>query len=95
MRISEQEVRHIASLARLKLNDEEVEKLTYELGEMKEFVEKLNEVDVSSVDATAYILDKKNVLREDELKPSFDRELILKNAPVREAGCISVPKVVE
>lgn len=95
MKISEQEVRHIASLARLKLSDEEIEKLTYELHEMKEFVEKLNEVDVSSVDATAYILDKQNVLRDDELKPSFDRGLILKNAPAKEAGCISVPKVVE
>lgn len=95
MRISEQEVRHIASLARLKLSDEEIDKLTYELGEMKEFVEKLNEVDVSMVDATSYIVDKKNVLREDQLTQSFDRELILKNAPAKEAGCISVPKVVE
>ena len=67
MRISEQEVRHIASLSRLKLSDEEIEKLTYELGEMKEFVEKLNEVDVSSVDPTAYILDKQNVLRETDI----------------------------
>ncbi|MBR5227382.1 MAG: Asp-tRNA(Asn)/Glu-tRNA(Gln) amidotransferase subunit GatC [Clostridia bacterium] len=95
MKITEQEVRHIASLARLRLSDDEVEKLGEELGQIKEFVETLNEVDVSSVDATAYILDKQNVLREDELKPSFDRELILKNAPAKEAGCISVPKVVE
>lgn len=95
MTISEEEVRHIASLAKLKLSEEEVKKFSTELGQITEFVETLKEVDVSSVSPTAYIVDKTNVFREDELKPSFDRELILKNAPSKDAGCISVPKVVE
>ncbi len=95
MTISEEEVRHIASLAKLKLSDEEVRKFSVELGQIADFVETLKEVDVSEVSPTAFIVDKTNVLREDELKPSFDRELILKNAPSKDAGCISVPKVVE
>lgn len=95
MTISEEEVRHIASLAKLKLSDEEVKKFSVELGQIAEFVETLKEVDVSEVSPTAFIVDKTNVFREDELKPSFDRELMLKNAPSKDAGCISVPKVVE
>lgn len=95
MIISEQEVRHIAGLAKLKLSDEEVEKFSIELGQIAEFVDELKKVDVSQVDPTAYIVDKKNVLREDILTDSMDRALILKNAPSKEAGCISVPKVVE
>lgn len=95
MTISEEEVRHIASLAKLKLSDEEVKKFSVELGQITEFVETLKEVDVSEVNPTAFIVDKTNVFREDELKESFDRELILKNAPSKDAGCISVPKVVE
>lgn len=95
MTISEEEVRHIASLAKLKLSDEEVKKFSTELGQIAEFVETLKEVDVSEVNPTAFIVDKTNVFREDELKPSMDRELILKNAPSKDAGCISVPKVVE
>ena len=95
MRISEDEVKHIASLAKLKLSDNEVEKYAKDLGQIAEFVEKLNEVDTKGVKPTAHILDIKNVFREDERKESFPREEILKNAPSKDAGCISVPKVVE
>lgn len=95
MKISNEEVRHIAKLAKLSLSDEEVEKYSKELGQIAEFVEQLNEVDISGVAPTAHILDKKNVFRKDEKKESFPREEILKNAPSKEAGCISVPKVVE
>ena len=95
MKISEDEVKHIANLARLKFNDEEVIKLTKDLGSIVEFAGKLNEVNVDGVVPTAHILDIKNVFREDELKDSYDREELLKNAPSKDAGCISVPKVLE
>lgn len=95
MKISNEEVKHIAKLAKLSLSDEEVEKYSKDLGDIATFVEQLNEIDISGVEPTAHILDKKNVFREDELKESFPREQILKNAPSKEAGCISVPKVVE
>lgn len=95
MKISNEEVKHIAKLAKLSLSEEEVEKFSTELGQIAEFVEQLNEVDISGVSPTAHVVDKKNVFRKDEMKPSFAREQILKNAPSKEAGCISVPKVVE
>lgn len=95
MKISKEEVKHIASLARLKLNDEEVDKYARDLGDIASFVEKLNEVDVTGIEPTAHILDMKNIFRKDELQDSYNREEILRNAPSKEAGCISVPKVVE
>lgn len=95
MKISNEEVKHIAGLARLKLNDEEVDKYAKELGDIASFVEKLNEVDIIGVKPTAHILDMKNVFRQDIVEQSYDREQILRNAPSKEAGCISVPKVVE
>ena len=95
MKISNEEVKHIAKLAKLSLSDEEVEKYSKDLGDIATFVEQLNEIDISGVEPTAHILDKKNVFRKDEKKDSFPREQILKNAPSKEAGCISVPKVVE
>ena len=95
MVISEQEVRHIAKLAKLSLSDAEVEKYSKELGQIADFVAELNEVDIAGVSPTAHVVDKNNVFRKDEMKDSFPREQILKNAPSKEAGCISVPKVVE
>ena len=95
MKISNEEVKHIANLAKLSLSEEEVEKYAKELGQIAEFVEKLNEVDITGVKPTAHILDTQNVFRKDIKTGSFNREEILKNAPSKEAGCISVPKVVD
>ncbi|MCX8074235.1 MAG: Asp-tRNA(Asn)/Glu-tRNA(Gln) amidotransferase subunit GatC [Clostridia bacterium] len=95
MSVSKEQVKHIANLARLKLSDEELEKYTNSLSDIVDFAESLNEVDVSNVEPTAHILKIQNVFRKDELKESFDREELFKNAPTKESGCISVPKVVE
>lgn len=95
MKVTEEEVKHISGLARLKFNDDEIQKYTKDLGEIAEFVEKLNEVNVEGVSPTAHILDIKNVFRKDDLKESYNREELFRNAPSFEAGCISVPKVVE
>lgn len=95
MTISREEVKHIAKLAKLSLSEEEVDKYAKDLASIAEFIAQLNEVDISGVPATAHVVDKQNVFRKDERKESFPREQILKNAPSKEAGCISVPKVVE
>lgn len=95
MVISREEVEHIAKLAKLSLSEEEVDKYAKDLATIATFVEQLNEVDTSGAKPTAHVVDKQNVFRKDERKESFPREQILKNAPSKEAGCISVPKVVE
>ncbi len=95
MSVSKEEVKHIANLSRLILTDEELEKYTHDLSSIVDFANELSSIDVENVKPTAHILDIKNVFRKDVEQPSFDRDEILKNAPSKDAGCISVPKVVE
>ena len=95
MSVSKEDVKHIANLARLEMTDEELEKFTKDLSSKIDYVKTLASIDVSGVNPTNHILDIKNVFRKDEIKNSYDREEILKNAPDKQAGCVSVPKVVE
>ena len=93
MKVTKQQLRHIASLARLKLTDEELDSLCIE--SVIEFADKLSGVDTAQASPTNHISDVYNVFREDEVKPSLDRDDILKNAPAKARGCVLVPKVVE
>ena len=68
--LSEDEVRHIAKLARLKLSDAEVKKFSKELTQILDYVELLNEVDTEEVEPTAQVTGLQNVQRADEVKPS-------------------------
>ena len=95
MSVSKEDVKHIANLSKLNLTEEELEKYTTELSDIVNFANDLSRIDVDGVKRTAHILDIKNVFRKDEVQPSYDREEILKNAPSKDAGCVSVPKVVE
>ena len=94
MEISKEEVKHIADLSKLNFDDQQLEKLAIQLEGIVEFAQQLNEVNVEGVAPTAHILDTFNVFRKDEIHQSFDRAEILKNAPSKDCGCISVPKVV-
>lgn len=95
MSVSKEDVIHIAKLARLEFSDEELEKYTKNMSDIVDFANSLSKIDVSGVEPTNHILEIKNVFRKDEIKPSYDREEILKNAPTKAGGCVSVPKVVE
>jgi aspartyl-tRNA(Asn)/glutamyl-tRNA(Gln) amidotransferase subunit C len=95
MKLTEKDIEHVASLARLNLAPEQKTKMTNELANIINFADKLNELDTTGVEPTAHILDISNVFRKDEVRPSFDREDIIANAPTHEDGCVKVPKVVE
>ncbi len=95
MSVSKEDVRYLANLARLEFTDKEEEKFTNDLSNIVDFANTLSKVDVENVRPTAHILDLQNVLREDIVGKSYSREEILKNAPSKQAGCISVPKVME
>ncbi len=95
MKISKEEVLHVAKLARLKLRDEEAEALSAEMESIIGFANKLNELDTEGVVPTAHAIPLNNAFREDVVKPSFDRDAMLANAPSAEDGGYSVPKVVE
>ena len=95
MRISKEDVLYVANLARLNVNDDEADKLAEEMADIINFADMLSEVDTKDVEPTNHAMKLENVFREDVVTGSYDRELILRNAPSKEAGCYSVPKVVE
>ncbi len=95
MAISIKDVEHIAKLAKLTFNAEELERFTRELNKIIEYVEKLNELDTSNVEPLSHTTAISNVMREDEVKPSLPVEEVLANAPQREGNFFKVPKVVK
>lgn len=95
MTITIETVQHIAHLAKLQLSEAEMFRLADEMEKIVGFADKLSELDIEGVKPTTHAVAVQNVLRDDELKPSYDREKILQNAPERDAACFLVPKVVE
>ncbi|MEQ2527780.1 Asp-tRNA(Asn)/Glu-tRNA(Gln) amidotransferase subunit GatC [Bacillaceae bacterium CLA-AA-H227] len=94
-RISTEEVKHVANLARLAVTEEEVQKFTQQLDKIISFAEQLNELDTENVEPTSHVLDMKNVMREDVPAKGLPREEVLKNAPEHENGQIKVPSIIE
>ncbi|BAB04384.1 Asp-tRNA(Asn)/Glu-tRNA(Gln) amidotransferase subunit GatC [Halalkalibacterium halodurans] len=94
-RISMEQVKHVAHLARLAITEEEAKLFTEQLGDIIQFAEQLNELDTEGVEPTSHVLDMKNVLREDKPEKGLPVEDVLKNAPDHEDGQIRVPSVLE
>jgi aspartyl-tRNA(Asn)/glutamyl-tRNA(Gln) amidotransferase subunit C len=92
--ISRDEVLHVARLARLALTDEEVERLTGELGAILEAVGVVAELDLADVEPTAHPLDVVNVWDEDEPQVSLTIDEVFANAPAREGDLFRVPPTV-
>ncbi len=95
MKISKEQVLHVAKLARLNLSDDAAEKLAVDMESIIGFADKLNELDTEGVVPTAHAIPMSNAFREDVVIPSYDNDLITKNAPHAEDGCYVVPRVVE
>ena len=93
MAITRDEVLHVARLARLALTEEEIERLTEQLGAILDAVGKVAELDLTDVPPTSHPLDLVNVWREDEPRPSCPREDVLANAPDPVDGAFRVPAV--
>lgn len=92
--VGKKDIEHIANLAHLQISASEAEKFTGEINNILEYVKKLNELDTEGVDPTVYIIPKKNVLREDKVEPSLNREIALSNAPEQKDGQFRVPKIM-
>jgi aspartyl-tRNA(Asn)/glutamyl-tRNA(Gln) amidotransferase subunit C len=92
---SDLDVAYVAKLARLNLTDEETELFQRQLGDVLKYAEKLREVDVSNVGASAHGLPIFNVFREDAPRDWFSSEEALRNAPRKANDLFIVPKVVE
>jgi aspartyl-tRNA(Asn)/glutamyl-tRNA(Gln) amidotransferase subunit C len=89
--IEREQVLHVARLARLRLSDDEVERMRDELSTILDHIERLNELDLEGVEPTSHVVELENVLREDEPRPSLDREKGLEQAPDVAAGGFRVP----
>ena len=94
-KISKNEVRHIASLAHLKINDQEIDSYKKDLNSILEYVSRLNELDTEKIQPLRGIQTRENVWQEDEPVKSSNTESILKNAPEREEKYFKVPKIKE
>ena len=94
-KITIDEVKHVANLARLAITEEEAQKFTNQLDKIIGFAEQLNELDTDNVEPTSHVLDIKNVLREDIAQAGLPVEEVLKNAPEHENGQIRVPSIIE
>ena len=98
MKITEKEVRYVADLANLKLSDEEVRKLRADMDEILGHMDKLNELDTSTVEPMAQVLydaEETVTLREDQERPTLSNEAALANAPLAGSGHFKVPLVIE
>ena len=89
--IDREQVLHIAKLARLRLSDEEGERMSGELSKILGHVERIGELDLDSVAPTSHVIALENVLRPDEPRPSWPREDVLELAPDPADGAFRVP----
>jgi len=95
MKISKDEVTHVAGLARLDMDTGSIESFANQLGTILEYIETLNSVDTDGVPATFHAISITNAFREDEEGKHLEREKALANAPETEEGHFVVPKIIE
>ena len=95
MAITREEVRHVATLVRLGLSEEDIARFQEQLSQIIDYFQILQQVDTEGVEPTSHTLALENVMRADEPQPSFPPEDILANAPMPEDGFFRVRAVLE
>ncbi|HUA82988.1 MAG TPA: Asp-tRNA(Asn)/Glu-tRNA(Gln) amidotransferase subunit GatC [Bryobacteraceae bacterium] len=98
MKLSEEQVRHVAELANLALRDDEIARMKRDLDEILTYIDKLNELDTANVEPMAQVLYKAEetaTLREDRERATLGTATALENAPLSGSGYFKVPKVIE
>ncbi|CEA03481.1 glutamyl-tRNA amidotransferase [Lysinibacillus sp. BF-4] len=94
-KLTTQEVKHVATLARLAITDAEAEKFAEQLGKITEYVEQLSELDTTNVEPTTHVLPLVNVMRKDVAEKGLDREKMLLNVKEHENGQVKVPAIMD
>lgn len=95
MQITPDLIKYLESLARITLSESEEEKVGKELQDILTYIDTLNELDTTDVEAMSHSFPITNVLRKDEVKPSMSPDEIVANAPVSQDGAFVVPKTVD
>ncbi len=94
MALTDEQVRHVAMLARLAVDDEEAERLREELAGILEHVDKIGELDLDDVEPTCHAVEVINVTRPDRRRPGLTQDEALRNAPDRRDGAFVIPRIV-
>lgn len=94
MKVSKEELLHIANLSDLKISDAEIDKYLENLEDILEYTNVLEKAPIEDLDETIGANDNENVFRKDEIKEFEDRDKILKNAPDLEDNMFRIPKVI-
>ncbi len=95
MKITKDEILHVANLARLELDAASIDKFSDQIASILDYMDKLKEVDTHGVSPTSHALALTNAFREDVEKKHLENDLALSNAPEKEGGNFIVPKVIE
>lgn len=93
-KISREEVRHVAQLARLELSEMEEVRMTEQMNSILSYMDKLNELDTSNIPSTTHAIQLENVFREDLVSSSIERARALGNAPQTDGTLFIVPKII-
>ncbi|MFP5212510.1 MAG: Asp-tRNA(Asn)/Glu-tRNA(Gln) amidotransferase subunit GatC [Acidobacteriota bacterium] len=93
-KISREEVRHVAKLARLELSEDEEARMTGQMNDILGYMDKLGELDTTNVEPTTHVIEMGNVFRADETHVPLERDKSLANAPESDGVSFIVPKVI-
>jgi aspartyl-tRNA(Asn)/glutamyl-tRNA(Gln) amidotransferase subunit C len=94
MKISKEEILHVADLARLDIDEAAVATFASQIDEILEYIDSMNRVDTEDIPATTHAIFLSNAFRQDEPGNHLDCDTALSNAPEKENGCFTVPKII-
>ena len=94
MGLDPEQVKKLSIMARLDFTEEEIDSFTVQINEILDYLKKFKELSIVGVEPEIYGVTLNNIVREDEVKPSIDRDSVLTNAPQQEKFCIKVPKIL-
>lgn len=94
MKITKEEVIHVAHLARLTLSEEELEKMTGQLDNILSYFDKLSKLDTADIPPTSHVFSVSNAFREDEVRDSLPREEALQNCARQDGETFQVPRII-
>jgi aspartyl-tRNA(Asn)/glutamyl-tRNA(Gln) amidotransferase subunit C len=95
MALSRDDVQHIAELAKLNLTEAEIDQYVEQLSDILAYAENLSQLDTDAISPTASVLPLRNILADDEVQATLDRQILLNNAPDSEAGQIRVKAILD
>ncbi|RJQ42231.1 MAG: Asp-tRNA(Asn)/Glu-tRNA(Gln) amidotransferase subunit GatC [Gaiellales bacterium] len=93
--ISHEDVRYVARLARLNIEEDELDRYVSQLTSIISHIDKIAELELEDVEPTTHVVRLSNVMRDDEVRPSVSREAALLNGPEVESGAFRVPPIIE